>query len=207
MRITYYGVGINDVDYKVTIHEELPKVGGKRQQRVVWKCPVYTKWVDLLKRVYSEKFHKKYPTYVNCTMTEDWHKLSAFKLWFDQQEVVGEGFHLDKDFLYEGNKHYSPKTCILIPSIINAFIGTGANSMKLDKNLPLGVSNTLQEGVYRARCSDPFKRYPAEIGRYCCVGEAHTAWRRKKHEYACELANSKYCTDLRLKEVLLTRFK
>lgn len=203
----YHGVGINDVDYKVTVHEELPAIGGKRQQRMVWKCPVYTKWVDVLKRVYSPKFHSKYPTYKCCTLQESWHKLSAFKVWFDKKEVVGKGLHLDKDFLFEGNKHYSENTCILIPSIVNNFIGTGAHSRKIDVNLPIGVSPTQQEGVYRARCSDPFKRYPAEIGRFSCVEDAHLAWKQKKHQYACELANSEYVIDERLKEALISRFK
>ncbi len=206
-RVVHYGKGINDVDYKVTVHEELlPHPDGSRNQILVWKCPAYSKWVDLLKRVYCSKYHTKQPTYKGCTMEDGWHSLTEFKCWYDNNLVVGHGSHLDKDFLVVGNKHYSPDTCVLIPNLVNNFINTGANILKLDSTLPIGVSTTSKEGIYRSRCSDPFKRYPAEISRHSCPDEAHLAWKERKHQYACELADSEYCNDVRLAEALRTRF-
>lgn len=47
-----------------------------------------------------------------------------------------EGRALDKDFLVEGNKVYSPSTCVFLPSKLNTFIITRGNARG---QYPLGV--------------------------------------------------------------------
>jgi hypothetical protein len=49
-----YGVGVNDANYNVNKYEI---IDGK--QKLIWACPFYIKWRDMLKRCYSEVLHKK----------------------------------------------------------------------------------------------------------------------------------------------------
>lgn len=53
-----YGVGINDADCSVYRTE---KVNGKR--KVVWYCPFYKMWSNMMRRAYDPKYKEKYPTY------------------------------------------------------------------------------------------------------------------------------------------------
>ena len=58
-----YRVGINNADYAIKKYEELPRINGKQNQKVIWRCPFYTKWMSMLKRCYSENYKDKRPTY------------------------------------------------------------------------------------------------------------------------------------------------
>jgi len=72
----------------------------------------YVSWHGMLQRCYSEAFKTKSPTYRLCTVCEKWHNFQNFAQWFD---LHGEkGLQLDKDILVEGNKIYSPETCIFV---------------------------------------------------------------------------------------------
>jgi hypothetical protein len=203
MRKLIYGVGVNDADYRVTIHKEYPRIEGKRVQKMVYKCPIYRLWYDMLKRCYCKKYLEKTPTYKGCTVTDKWLSFMNFRDWVLTQDW--EGKVLDKDILIVGNKIYSETTCVFVYNIVNNFINTGLHRTSSSK-LPIGVSETRQEGVYRARCSDPFKRYPAEIGRFTNVDEAHKAWLDKKKDYAIELANSAFVDNIKVKEALILRY-
>jgi hypothetical protein len=93
----------------------------------------------------------------------------------------------DKDFLVQGNKHYSPETVVFIPKKVNLFI---TDSGKVRGDYMIGVSYLPNKKInpYHARCSNPFSgsRY---IGVHPTELEAHLAWQAKKHEYACMLAD------------------
>lgn len=110
-----FGVGINDADYKVQL---LIRENGRLF--CLWKCPFYVVWSDMLMRCYSEKYQRKSPTYVGCTVCEEWLIFSNFKAWMEKQDW--EGKVLDKDLLVEGNKIYSPSTCKFLPNEINQFL-------------------------------------------------------------------------------------
>lgn len=89
------------------------KVGGKHLK-------YYRVWVSMLRRCYSEKYHLSMPTYIGCSVCDEWKTLSVFKKWHDANYV--KGFHLDKDLLVEGNKVYSPETCIYASPTINVLL-------------------------------------------------------------------------------------
>lgn len=118
--------GLNDIDEPVA-----EVINGRRV-----KCIFYRKWQNMLERCYSKRYSEKNPTYLGCSVCEDWLKLSKFKSWFDQQPKERHSWHLDKDILFFGNKVYSPETCLLIPDWLNSFI---AHPVKKN-GLPLGVS-------------------------------------------------------------------
>jgi len=102
LRKLIYGIGINDSEY-ITDY----KVDGKRL-----RCPYYKTWMDMLNRCYSDNYQSKHPTYIGCTVTEEWHTFSVFKEWIISKKW--ESKELDKDVLIIGNKIYSQKTCIFV---------------------------------------------------------------------------------------------
>ena len=172
-----YGVGINDANYAI----------GGSTGGINWKCPYYQRWCDMLKRAYSSTYHKNHPSYKGVTVCDEWSLFSNFKEW-----VISQGIHnwqeyeLDKDFLSEEEKIYSPETCIFISHNLNIFI---ADSKRARGKQPIGVSTKGRK--FRASCSNPFseKRPNQEyLGTFSTPEEAHEAWRQKKEEYANLLA-------------------
>lgn len=115
------GVGINDADYVTQKWEHHGyDANGKQIQTLVWKCPFYNAWVNMLSRAYSVKTLKRQPTYEGTTVCKEWHTFSVFRTWMEKQEW--EGNQLDKDLLVQGNKEYNPETCCFLPQTINNFI-------------------------------------------------------------------------------------
>ena len=104
------GVGINDSNYAVS-----QLVNGK----LLW-CPYYVRWKEMLRRCYSAIEHERNPTYIDCITCEDWKIFSRFKEWMITKDWNGK--QLDKDLLIQGNKMYSPKTCIFVSSKINTLL-------------------------------------------------------------------------------------
>lgn len=195
-----YGVGINDVDYPVT---RTGSVGGK--YTIVWKCPYYTKWSGIIERCYSKRMQEKHPTYKGCTMDSAWLLLSNFIKWVDSQPNRDwMNCEPDKDILFSGNKHYGPETVVFIPHKLNSFIVND----NLDNPLKqTGVCYEKKSKKFRASCANPFEPTSSKkrfIGYFECHHEAHMAWKRKKHEYACMLADIQ--DDSRVADALRARY-
>jgi hypothetical protein len=72
----------------------------------------YNVWNGMLRRCYCEKQQVRNPTYADCSVCVEWHNYQNFLKWFDENYV--QGFQLDKDTKVEGNKVYSPTTCVFI---------------------------------------------------------------------------------------------
>ena len=81
------------------------KINGKHTK-------VYSVWHDMLGRCYNKKYQEKKPTYIGCTVCEEWHNFQNFAKWYEENyyEVNNEEMALDKDILIKGNKIYSPQT-------------------------------------------------------------------------------------------------
>lgn len=139
------GVGIND-------YMNVVNIKGKTS-----RC--YTTWNNMLKRCYSIKSQHRNPTYVGCTVCEEWLSFSNFKKWFDENYV--DGFDLDKDILVEGNKEYSPEFCRFVPHYLNTLI------CKCDAGLgklPIGITkrpprNRKVNTTYTSRVSNGYSGY------------------------------------------------
>lgn len=112
--IGYYGVG----KYKSRINNV--------------KTEQYIKWFSMFTRCYNEDYQEKQPTYIGCTVDKTFHNFQNFAQWYDQNKYESNyNLELDKDFLFEGNKIYSPSTCCLLPKEINTLI----NFKRHDKNM------------------------------------------------------------------------
>lgn len=143
----------------------------------------YSVWTQMIDRCYSSKRQEKQPTYVGCTVCEEWKYFSNFKKWFDENYI--EGFQLDKDILVEGNKIYSPNTCVFVPPQINNLL----LQQKTNKSLPNGVSKR-KSGTFLAQIGKYGKVY--NIGCFNTVEEASIAYTKAKSEYIFEVANKFY---------------
>lgn len=164
LRRLVYDVGVNDSDYLTEC-----TIDGKRI-----KCPYYRKWVAMLERGYSPKYHAKFPTYKDCTVAPEWLTFSIFKEWMIQQDWQGNV--LDKDLLVQGNKLYSPETCIFVSSQINGLlIDSGASRGKY----PIGVSCKKATGKYVAQCNVAGKT--KNIGQFDTPAEAHERYKAFKY--------------------------
>lgn len=157
-------------------------IGCFRNNERISKDRAYVVWRNMLMRCYDEKTHIKRPTYIGCTVCNEWHNYSNFKQWFD--ENYQEGYCLDKDILFKGNKVYSPKTCCFVPNEINSILTKRQNYRG---NLPIGVrysDSRLRYKVQFTKSSD--KTY---IGYFSAPEEAFEAYKRAKEDYLKELAN------------------
>lgn len=201
MKKLMYGVATDDHDYLIREREYYRDSFGKIKERVIWSCPFYSRWRDLIRRCYSEACLKKCPNYLGTFVCEEWLVFSNFKKWMEGQDW--EGKHLDKDLLGSG-KLYSPETCVFIPPKINTFM---AGEDRLDTIGKL-VGTTFQKdcGMYRAQCNDPFSGSRGYIGLFCTEIEAHNAWRDKKLLYAKLLACSEYITSTMIGDALIKRY-
>ena len=192
------GVGINDVDCITQTYEQ---VDGR--QKVTSRCPFYRKWVSMLRRCYSVKYHRQFPTYSDCTVCDEWLTFSNFKTWMEAQDW--EGKELDKDLLTEGNKVYSPDNCVLVLKAINSFLLVSGASRG---NYPLGVTYQKVCDKLQVMINNPFTKKLEYLGLFNLDQEleAHLTWKARKHQLALQLADSEYVTDERVAEALRTRY-
>lgn len=183
-----YGVGINDSKEAVYKYEK---------GVIVWVCPYYSRWMNMLKRCYSKIFHKKHPSYIGCTVCEEWLLFSNFRSWLELQDWFDK--ELDKDLLIKGNKVYSPSTCILISSQVNTFL----NERFVDRGeYPIGVSFHKASGKFQAQCRVNGKSLG--LGLYKNPDDAHKAWLKKKREIAQAYATKE--TNQIVIDALLSRY-
>lgn len=153
------GVGINDV------------FGEERN------IMIYNRWKAMIKRCYSPDFHKKEPTYKDCSVCDEWLTFSNYQKWF--LENYKEGCHLDKDLLIKGNKVYSPDTCCFIPQRINNLMMT---AKLIRGEYPIGV--TKWNGKYLSQIGHSRKK----IGTFDTPEEAFQAYKNEKERLLKELA-------------------
>lgn len=114
------GVGVNDLPYRTDVYEYVTKDGGKRVRKLVFRCPYYKAWKNMLKRCYDEKYLESNPSYIGTSVCSEWWYATAFKKWMEQQDWQGKS--LDKDIIVPGSKLYSPDTCAFVLKATNNFV-------------------------------------------------------------------------------------
>lgn len=193
-RSQVYGVGINDADYKIV---ETALIDGKCT--IIWSCPFYFRWKDMLRRCYSEQFLCKYPTYDGCSTVPEWHYFMNFRGWMEKQDWQGK--HLDKDLLFPGNRVYSPDTCLFVDQQLNKFVTDSKGKRGI---WPIGVNKEPNKSKFRSTCNDG-RGNIVHLGYFDTPEEAHAAWLVFKVKQAEILASQQ--TDERLAKALVERYK
>ena len=193
------GVGLNDADYATQKNETIGYVDGKQKRKLVWICPFYQVWTNMINRCYSVKFQERWPTYVGCTVSDEWKTFSNFRSWMMTQDWQDK--HLDKDILFEGNKVYSPETCVFVSGSVNNF--TNDRDAARGEWL-IGVYWHKRVNKFTSYCSNPFTKKQEYLGLFTSELEAHEAWLTRKLELAYELAAIQ--EDSRVAEALIKRY-
>tara|TARA_R110000787_G_scaffold4900_1_gene18512 strand:+ start:198 stop:707 length:510 start_codon:yes stop_codon:yes gene_type:complete len=115
MKATVYGVGFNSGG------EFKPSINGNHTKP-------YSTWKSMLMRCYSDKYHAKFPSYKECEVCDEWLDFQVFASWFVVNYI--DGFQLDKDIKIDGNKLYSPSTCMFVSPFDN-YEKAGAKEFKV----------------------------------------------------------------------------
>ena len=194
-----WGVGVNDLGYRVHVREWVTENGGKKIRETVFRCEYYTVWTDMLKRCYSEKYLESHPSYIGTSVCSEWVYASAFKEWMEQQDWSGKS--LDKDIIVPRSKLYSPDTSAFVLQATNTFV---VASDAIRGAYPIGVCLCKRTGKYQAHCNNPFTRKSENLGYFSTPEEAHEAWRKRKHELAQLVAATE--SDMRIVEALKKRY-
>lgn len=158
-RTLVLGWGINDSKHKVMHGSE--------------KELVYKTWTSMIRRCYSDKYHNLKPTYIDCSVCEEWKYYSNFEKWF--YDNYKDGYVLDKDILVQGNKIYSPQTCCFVPPYINGLLATNASQRGKYKT---GVYFHLNK--YIAQCG--INKVQRRVGLFNTEDEAHEAYKKAKYK-------------------------
>lgn len=187
------GVGINDANYLVHKYENI-----KGKKLLTWTCPFYQRWTSMLSRCYVNK--SKDRSYVDCSVVQQWHYFMIFKSWMETQDW--EGKQLDKDLLFQGNKVYSPETCVFIDQKVNLFMTERQND---SGGFPVGVSLYKPTNRFRAYCNDVLTGKKKHLGYYNTPEEAYEAWMVYKLEQATILASMQ--PDQRIAEAIVKRYQ
>lgn len=143
----------------------------------------YDTWQSMIRRCYSVSGHKKQPSYIGCSVTQDWLNFQNFAKWF--YENYESGLHLDKDILEQGNKTYSPEKCLFIPQALNnLLVERGAKRGEYK----LGVSFSKAAQKFQVKSGKTGVNYNYE-GLFVDEDEAHGAYCKYKYNLIKQAAS------------------
>lgn len=165
-----FGFGINDFNGNVKINGKLIKS--------------YALWKSMLSRCYNDDYHKRFPTYIGCTVCEEWLSFSNFKKWIDENYI--KDYHLDKDILFKGNKIYSPETCCFVPHKINTLFEKSNHSRG---EYPIGVCFDKNINKFKSQVSINGYR---KSGYYDTLNEAFESYKKSKETQIKSMAINFY---------------
>lgn len=164
------GVGINDMDISCG------EVSDSSISRI------YGIWHSMIGRCYS-KNNKNRVSYIGCSVCEEWLYFSNFYIWYKENYI--EGYALDKDILFKGNKLYSPNTCCFVPQYINSLLVCGKSRRG---SYPIGVS---KKGKYFRATIRKDGLY-VHLGTFKTEQEAFLAYKSAKESYIRDVAKDYY---------------
>ncbi len=139
---------------------------------------IYKLWHNMLVRCYDINYHKKYSTYKNIEVCEEWHNYTNFEKWYRENYI--EGFELDKDILCPECKIYSPETCCFVPNEINQ------QFKQSKKGNEVGTKVYKHYGKYIAKIK--INNINNHIGIFDTIDQACNAYKQEKEKLIKGLA-------------------
>lgn len=171
---TVYGKGyLGEGNYK-------NKINGKKTRQ-------YNTWHDMLRRCYDEEHRIKNPTYIDCSVCDEWLNYQNFAEWYDENyyDIDNQIMHIEKDIIHKGNKIYSPENCVFVPAFINSlFTRNDINR----GNLPIGVYWSNKKKKYISQCSEG-NGIQAFLGDYNNPIDAFNTYKIHKEQLIKSIAN------------------
>ena len=167
-----YGVGVVGAKYPITINGVHTKE--------------YGLWNNMLQRCYYDAYKKKYQTYKDCEVSENFKSYEYFYEWCNKQiGFDNEDWHLDKDLLIKGNKVYNENTCVFLPREINTLLTKSTASRG---EYLIGVCWNKTNKAFRARVSKN-KGKQEHLGYFSTELEAFNVYKVAKEAFIKEQAN------------------
>lgn len=168
-----FGVGIND-SVDITCYND------KR----------YILWNSIIRRSYSDVYHKDKPTYKDVEVCDRWKRFSNFaedivRIPFYEKCITDE-YELDKDIIGGDLRIYSPETVCFIPRSVNIFF---SRNTKKQSDLPTGITFNKRLNKYVASCNIGGKN-TQHLGVFGSIEEALVVYKKTKQELLKTLANS-----------------
>lgn len=115
------------------------------------------------------------PSYAGTSVAPAFHRFADFAEWAVRQiGWDGEGYHLDKDLLENGNRVYSPDTCVFLPAVINTQL---SKSPHRESGLPAGVMQE-RSGRFSARLK--IEKKHDHLGMFDNPEDAYAAYKIAK---------------------------
>ena len=185
------GAGINDALFVTK-----PRIDGIK---VIDPC--YESWKSALLRCYSVRLHEEYKTYACCSIDYDWVMFSAFRNWWLDHQV--DGWSLDKDILFFGNKLYSEHTCVFVPAAVNTFV---IDSLSIRGKYMIGCHYDNHREKFQSKCRNIITGKHEHLGYFTSELDAHLAWKYRKLELAPMLCAQFPNLDPRILPALLDRY-
>ena len=152
----------------------------------------------MLSRCHDPKYQKNFPTYIGCSVVDEWLTFTNFKSWMIEQDW--EGLQLDKDIISPGNKVYGPETCCFVTHAVNNLL---TDSAAARGKSPQGVSFHKKSGKFLAK----IKIYGRNkhLGLFTNPEAASAAYIKAKSKHIFNLAQDQ--SDLRIKSGLIKHAK
>lgn len=199
-----YGVGFSNKKYPITID-------GKKTKE-------YETWRGILKRCHEQAYQEREPTYVGCSVCEEWHCYDTFYEWvisqdnYEKWKEGGRKWCIDKDISVKGNKIYSPNTCFLVPKNVNNLF---TNRCLHRGELPIGVSYSEKLNKFLVYCMNPFqeksekslRKHATYVGTYNTVFDAFNAYKAYKKNIIDRVAKAEFDNGNITKECYLAMLK
>ncbi len=139
----------------------------------------------MFERCCSKDSALKYPTYKDCTISENFKDFNFFNMWcLNQTGFENYNWHLDKDILVKGNRVYSEATCCFVPEEINLMFVTHKPQRGV---LPIDVTYCKPFNLYQARLRKNNKT--VDLGFYCTPEEAFQTYKLEKEKHIKDVAN------------------
>lgn len=159
--------------------------GGHYKTEIDGKTPKsYNTWKSMLRRVYCPKLHVVRPTYIGCSVAEEWLEYQNFAEWFENHEYSNCGYQLDKDLLIPGNKIYAPDLCVFVPLQLNNLL---LDSKATRGQYKQGVSFYKNTNKFMAQIKIDGKNN--NLGYFDTELEAYFAYKKAKEQYVKDSAN------------------
>lgn len=155
----------------------------------------YTRWINMIKRVYSPQSEEVAKTYFGCSVVEEWHNFQNFAEWvYTQDNPEDTSYQIDKDLKVEDNKIYGPDYCLLIPQELNHAISPRSGS-----DLGPGVTSN-RYGRYASK--HQIGNHRLHLGTFDTIEEANEAYRLARSVRIIEFGEHLYSTG-RINEYIL----
>lgn len=143
----------------------------------------YATWRSMLSRAYCPKVHARWPTYIGCSVSDDWLEYQDFAKWFENHEYSNQGYHFDKDLLIPGNKIYAPDRCVFVPQQLNNLI---TDSRAIRGQYMQGVY--FKKGWNKFRAGININGRGKHLGGFDTELEAYNAYKEAKEQYVKDMA-------------------